>query len=180
MIGRTSYARAARLASHMRLVSFARASCLRTAYASLVAVGLLCASFVADGDARAAGVLTLGVDQATVLRLAKPAGTIILGNPLIADASVQDARTLVLTGRSFGITNIIVLDAQGAEVLNTQLSVSVGASGSHQVTLHRATSRMSLSCTPECEQAPMVGDDADLFDRLTAQITTRNALSTPD
>ena len=180
MIGRTSHALAARPAFLMRLASFARAACSRTACASLLVAGMLCVSLAAAGDARAAGVVTLGVDQATVLRLAKPASTIILGNPLIADASVQDSRTLVLTGRSFGITNIIVLDTEGAEVLNTQLSVSAGASGSHQVTLHRATSRMSLSCTPECEQAPMVGDDADLFDRLTTQITTRNALSTPD
>lgn len=133
-----------------------------------------------DAPATAAGVVTLGVDQATVLRLAKPAGTIILGNPLIADASVQDSETLILTGRSSGVTNIIVLDADGLEVLNTQLSVGGGSAGSHVVTLHRATARTSLSCTPECEQAPMVGDDAGLFERLTSQITARNALSAGD
>lgn len=128
----------------------------------------------------ATGFVSLGVDQATVIRLARPAGTVILGNPLIADASVQDTETLVLTGRSFGITNIIVLDGQGAEVLNAQLSVGMGGSNAHVVTVHRATARTSLSCTPDCEQAPMVGDDKDFFENLTAQITTRNALSLGD
>lgn len=153
----------------------------RLARGAIVCCGLLTGIVFASNIARASGVVALTVDQATVLRLAAPAGTIILGNPLIADASVQDSETLVLTGRSFGVTNIIVLGAGGEEILNAQLAVGgAAAAGSHVVTLHRAASRTSLSCTPECEQAPMVGDDADIFDRLASQITTRTGLSLTD
>jgi Flp pilus assembly secretin CpaC len=124
-----------------------------------------------------AGLITLTVDQAAVMRLDEPAGTIILGNPLIADAAVQDAETLVLTGRSFGVTNLIILDSGGREILNRQ--VSVGGTAGHLVTVHRATIRTSLSCTPDCESAPMVGDDSSAFDEITGQITSRNGLSVP-
>ncbi|MEM7530470.1 MAG: pilus assembly protein N-terminal domain-containing protein [Pseudomonadota bacterium] len=128
----------------------------RATLAALVAlaVGATDMAGLGGGEAQAAGLVPLAIDQATVLRLSRPAGTIILGNPLIADASVQDAETLVLTGRSFGITNIIVLDANGDEVLNTQLTVRSSGSSSHIVTVHRATARSSFSCTPECETAP--------------------------
>ena len=42
------------------------------------------------------------VDQAKVFRIPRPAATIIVGNPAIVDATVEDEQTLVLTGRSFG------------------------------------------------------------------------------
>ena len=52
------------------------------------------------------------VDRAKVFRMSSPAKTVIIGNPSIADATVEDDVTLVLTGRSFGVTNLIVLDRE--------------------------------------------------------------------
>ena len=53
------------------------------------------------------------VDQAKIFRVSRPAATIIIGNPAIVDATVEDDQTLVLTGRAFGVTNLIVLDSKG-------------------------------------------------------------------
>src|ERR1019366_2351496 len=50
--------------------------------------------------------ITVGVDRAQVLRVSRPADVFIVGNPAIADATVQDSQTLVITGKSFGSTNI--------------------------------------------------------------------------
>ncbi len=147
---------------------------------SLGAAAALPLSGVLTNVARAAGAVALAIDQATVLRLSRPAGTIILGNPLIADASVQDAETLILTGRSFGITNIIVLDPDGHEVLNTQLTVQSSVTAPHIVTMHRSTARTSYSCTPDCEKAPILGDDSESFSRIAGQIGERIGLSTSE
>ena len=51
--------------------------------------------------------LIVKYDQSHLLRLPRPAAEIIIGNPAIADISVQFGNLLVITGKTFGITNII-------------------------------------------------------------------------
>lgn len=93
----------------------------------------------------------IGVDlnQAKILKLSRPADTIVIGNPLIADASVQDATTIVLTGKAFGSTNLVVLDANGAPIVDQQVVVSRNESGT--VRIYRRAEVERLSCTPKCE-----------------------------
>lgn len=100
--------------------------------------------------ASAEGIEVL-VNQAKILKLARAADTIVIGNPEIADASVQDARTIVLTGRGFGVTNLVVLDADGAAVVDEQVMVSRSATNS--VRIYRRAQVQTLSCTPYCESA---------------------------
>ena len=63
------------------------------------------------------------IDEATMLRLERPAAEIVVGNPSIADVAVQSGKGLVLTGKSFGQTNLIVLDAQGKVIINRRVVV---------------------------------------------------------
>jgi Flp pilus assembly secretin CpaC len=58
-----------------------------------------------------AGDLVVRYDQSQLLRLPRPATEIIIGNPSIADISLQGGNLLVVTGKTFGITNVIALDA---------------------------------------------------------------------
>ena len=62
--------------------------------------------------ASAAEDLIVNYDQSQLVRLPRPAAEIIIGNPAIADVNVQNGNLLVVTGKTFGITNLIVLDAQ--------------------------------------------------------------------
>ena len=64
------------------------------------------------------------MNQAKIVKLSRAADTIIIGNPEIADASVQDASTVVLTGKGFGVTNLVVLDEAGAPIIDEQIMVS--------------------------------------------------------
>lgn len=91
------------------------------------------------------------MNQATILKLPRNADTVIVGNPDIADASVQDATTLVLTGKGFGVTNLVVLDAAGTPILDDQVTVS--RSTVSTVRIYRRASIQTLSCTPYCEGA---------------------------
>ena len=91
------------------------------------------------------------MNQAKILKLSRPADTIVVGNPEIADASVQDASTVVLTGRGFGVTNLVVLDEAGVPIIDEQVTVT--RSTASTVRIYRRSSIQTLSCTPYCESS---------------------------
>lgn len=63
------------------------------------------------------------MNQARIVKLPRAADTVVIGNSAIADAAVQDASTIVLTGKGFGVTNIVALDSQGSPILDEQVTV---------------------------------------------------------
>ena len=69
------------------------------------------------------GRLELFINHAKIIKLAEPASTVIIGNNEIADATVKDALTLVLTGRQFGATNLVILDEAGEPIVDERLVV---------------------------------------------------------
>jgi hypothetical protein len=113
----------------------------------------------------------LEVEHADVVRLPASAYTVIVGNPAIADAVIHDRRTLIVTGRLYGRTNIIALDRQGRVIYADDFVV--GPSSDGQLVYQRGTSRVTMTCTPTCGPSPTVGDDPDTFDTLTGQQSTR-------
>ncbi|MCR9122263.1 MAG: pilus assembly protein N-terminal domain-containing protein [Phyllobacteriaceae bacterium] len=122
--------------------------------AGLVALSLMFAAPLA-GTAHAEPVANAGVEvvlnQARVLKLSKPASTVIIGNPEVADATVHDANTIVLTGQGFGRTNIVVLDSAGSPILDEQ--VAVIRDNSATLRIYRRSVVETLSCEPYCEWA---------------------------
>jgi Flp pilus assembly secretin CpaC len=139
---------------------------------NLVVAAAVCAGLALGGVARAADeTIDLTIDFAKILKLAEPADTIIIGNPSIADASISDEQTLVLTGKTAGTTNLIAMDKDGEEILNTTLQV---ASDIRQLTtIFYGPHRQTFSCAPVCEQVISVGDDPDTFNAARDQIQTR-------
>jgi Pilus formation protein N terminal region len=115
------------------------------------------------------------VDQATLVRLDRPAAEIVVGNPSIADVSVQSSKLLVVTGKSFGETNLIVMDADGKVVANRQLIVQEPRTGF--VTLYRGGARQTLNCAPNCTPPLVIGDTPDIFGAVASQITTKQSIS---
>jgi hypothetical protein len=111
------------------------------------------------------------IDQAWLIRLEADAAQIIVGNPAIADVTAQDARLLVVTGKSYGTTNLIALDAQGKEILSARLSVREG--NARQITLYRGTVRQSYHCAPDCLRVLAIGDDKSRFDELADTVTKK-------
>ncbi|UUP17726.1 pilus assembly protein N-terminal domain-containing protein [Nitratireductor thuwali] len=112
-------------------------------FALAAAVALSPVSALAD-----AGIKVV-MNQAKIVKLARPADTVVIGNPEIADAAVQDSTTIVLTGKGFGVTNIVVLDIEGQPIVDEQITVSRQTAES--VRIYRRSSIQTLSCTPYCE-----------------------------
>lgn len=95
-------------------------------------------------------LLRVFMNHARVLKLDRPVSKVIVGNSNVADATVADSTTIVLTGRSFGTTNLVLLDAEGNAIADERILVSIDEGNT--VRVFRQTERSILSCTPNCEQ----------------------------
>lgn len=124
------------------------------------------------------GAVVVTVDHAKVVRLPEKAQTVIVGNPAIADVTVQRNGVMVVTGKSFGVTNLIALDANGT--LLAESFVRVRAASDSILTVQRGLERESYSCTPECQPAAQLGDVKRFFDEVGGQNKARNAAATDD
>jgi Flp pilus assembly secretin CpaC len=117
-----------------------------------LAIGVALAALLGPSPtARAEPGIHVVMNQARILKLARPADTVVVGDPEIADAVVKDARTVVLTGKGFGITNIVILDAEGAAIVDEQVMISRSVANTTRV--YRRADVQTLSCTPYCETA---------------------------
>ncbi len=63
------------------------------------------------------------LDRATVIKAPAKTAMVVIGNPAIADVSVQKNGVLVLTGKAFGETNLLAIDDQGQLVSESWLRV---------------------------------------------------------
>lgn len=111
----------------------------------------------ASGAAFAGSGVTVNVNMARILRINSPAATVIIGNPAIADVTIQDSKTLILTGKAYGQTNLIILDAVGNPIADTLVDV-VQQTG-ELMTVYQGASRTTLICDPVCQPTLMLGDD---------------------
>lgn len=110
--------------------------------------------------------INVNVNMARILRINAAAATVIIGNPGIADVTIQDPQTLVLTGKSFGQTNLIVLDSAGNPIADTLIEVVQMQAG--VVTVYQGQARTSLACAPNCQAVVMMGDDTDFSAKAIA------------
>jgi Flp pilus assembly secretin CpaC len=115
------------------------------------------------------------IDQASLVRLERTVAEIVVGNPSIADVSVQSGKVLIVTGKSFGETNLIVIDADGKVIVNRQLIVQEPRTGF--VTMYRGLARQTLHCAPYCTPPLVIGDKPDIFDTVAGQIRTKQSIS---
>jgi Pilus formation protein N terminal region len=114
--------------------------------------------------------LIVRYDQSQLLRLPRPAAEIIIGNPTIADVAVQGGSLLVITGKSFGITNIIALDSERNVIQDQRIMVQ--RDEGRGINLHKGAKRESYNCSPQCNPSITIGDDTAYFDNV-AKTTER-------
>jgi Flp pilus assembly secretin CpaC len=116
-------------------------------------------------------VVTVVLDEAKLVKLPDRLATLVIGNPLIADAALQAGGNIVLTGKGYGSTNLMALDRTG-KVL-AEKTILVRAPG-NTVVVYRGVERQTYSCTPNCDQRIMLGDSAADFTATLSQISERN------
>jgi Pilus formation protein N terminal region len=119
--------------------------------------------------------LTVTLDQAKLVKLPERVATIVIGNPFIADASLQAGGLMVLTGKGYGTTNVVVLDRVGAVLMEKSVEV-LGPRG-NVVVVYRGVERETYSCAPNCERRITLGDSSAYFDAGLAQTAARSGLA---
>src|ERR1700680_1309836 len=105
--------------------------------------------------------IAVNVDQAKLVRLPGRVSTIVVGNPLIADVTLQNGGVIVVTGKGYGATNFIAMDRSG-EVLVDRV-IQVEGPTDQLVTVYRGIDRESYSCMPICQRRITLGDGNDYF-----------------
>ncbi len=116
----------------------------------------------------AANSIPVNLDEARILKLPDRATTVVIGDPLIADLSIQPGGIAVVTGKGYGATNIIVMDKSGAVLM--EKTVEVMGPIDPTVVVYRGITRQTYSCAPDCAPRITLGDTGkDDFDRDTGQ-----------
>jgi Pilus formation protein N terminal region len=147
----------------MREVIAARVRRTKLAAALVVAVAL--------SDAAGAETIVVTMDQAKLARVPPRTATLVVGNPLIADVSVQTGGFMVITGKGYGVTNVIALDTNGLRLYEKQVRVQGPA---EDVVVYRGNTRESYICKPNCERRITLGDAPEFFDPTLNQSAARN------
>lgn len=150
------------------------------AVSAILATGLP-APRASAGEPHPDDMLDVVVDRSRLVKMPDRVATIVIGNPLIADASLQQGGLMVLTGKGYGTTNLIALDRKG----NALLEKIVQVHGPRQdvVVVFRGVNRETYSCAPLCNPTITLGDFQQFFAQNLAQTSTRSsqasAIGTP-
>jgi hypothetical protein len=144
------------------------------AWRTLAASACILAGFVVP--AIAMDSIVVQTDRAQVLKLPPKATTIVIGNPMIADVSIQKNGSMVVTGKSYGTTNLIAQDPTGAIIGESLIKVEAANDG--VLVVQRGLERETYSCTAQqCQPTLSLGDVQKQFDTIGAQTTARNGLA---
>ncbi|MBO6919807.1 MAG: pilus assembly protein N-terminal domain-containing protein [Rhizobiaceae bacterium] len=100
--------------------------------------------------AHSSELLRVFMNHARILKFEQPVSSVIVGNSEVADITVSDPTTVVLTGKSYGSTNLVILNDEGEAIVDKRIVVSVDEENS--VRVFRQVDRSVLSCAPICEQ----------------------------
>lgn len=117
--------------------------------------------------------VTVRLDQAKLIKLPERTATLVLGNPMIADAVAQPGGVVVITAKSYGVTNLVALDRAGATL--GEYPIQVVGPADITVVVYRGVERETYSCATHCERRITLGDSAPYF---TANITALGAYNT--
>jgi Flp pilus assembly secretin CpaC len=125
--------------------------------------------------ASAAEFLELQSDESKMITLTGSPGAVIIGNPSIADVSI-DGTHVFLHGRGYGQTSLLILDSTGNQLANFDLVIK--HTQVSNVALFKGINRSSYSCAPYCEDELQIGDEGDRFKMLSEQWQKKSEIAT--
>jgi Flp pilus assembly secretin CpaC len=159
-----------------------RADALRSMGAALALAGFA-AAMVPAGSAMAApaavtstsDLVLVSVDKARVARIPEKTQTLIIGQPGVADVTMLKNSSMgVITGKSFGETNLIALDAQGN--LLGEWVIRVGAD-QQDLLVQNGMNRESYICAPNCLPTIDLADAKSIAADRASAVTTHTTFS---
>lgn len=133
-----------------------------------IGLGLMAGGLSTPAMAGSTQSFKVELNKTEIVRLPNAAASVIIGNPKIADVTVQSSDLLFVVGRGYGETNLIILDANGNTMMDADLQV-VNTLPRHGVRLYNGKNRETYSCIPYCGPSPVLGDDTGFIGNNTSQ-----------
>lgn len=115
----------------------------KTTFAIVAAVGLMAAV-----PALAGQPVTVEKNHTLRVTLVAPAGTVVVGNPDIADVTVVDSRTLYIVGKGFGSSAVTVAGRDGRSLFDGEVTVTAPQRGA--ITVYKGLKPSLMVCTNVC------------------------------
>jgi hypothetical protein len=140
---------------------------MRSSHLFPAAIAAVCLAGVA-APAFAAGAVTVHIDEATPVQLSGAASQVVVANPSIADATLLDRHRIMIMGRTYGTTNVMVFDGSGRAIYNG--SVTVAAPVSNHVSFYRGPAVNNYTCAGHCERTPMPGEAQPQYQQYSPSI----------
>jgi hypothetical protein len=143
-----------------------------------ISVGVL--SLVTWSGMACAEDVVLKTDQTSLLMLNAEPGTIVIGNPGIADVTLN-GKQLFLHGKAPGSTNLTILDASGNKMADMDLTVANdyrNLVSVYSASTKGAPVRNTFTCLPDCEPAMVAGDANDYLGATISGNSQRAAFAT--
>lgn len=141
--------------------------------ARVLAFGAACV--LVTGASASERTIRVDLDYARIVKLPAGAQTLVIGNPLIADVTMlRNSGLMVLTGKSFGSTNLIVLDRSGAQVGESIVTV---VPPQDKLVVQRGSHRESYSCNPNCGKAVDLADDIQYMNQAIEAVKAHDSSS---
>jgi hypothetical protein len=120
--------------------------------------------------------IRVDIDYARIVKIPQGAQTLVIGNPLIADVTMlKNSQLMVITGKSFGTTNLIVLDRTGAQVGESIVTV---VPAEDKLVVQRGVHRESLACNPKCARAVDLADDIQYMNTSIEAVKAHDSAAT--
>ncbi|MEO0397958.1 MAG: pilus assembly protein N-terminal domain-containing protein [Pseudomonadota bacterium] len=132
--------------------------------------GALISAALAPAQALA-GEIWLTMDYVRPVKLEKPAGRIVVGNPGIADVEVQSSHEFLLFANGPGTTNLFITDENGEKL--DELIVRVRTIGDNMLIMQNGPQRTTYNCLDNCEATVTVGDGVDSFGAIFNQVNQK-------
>ncbi len=140
----------------------------------LLAIGFV--GYPAMGLAGTDDAIAVNVDQAKLVKMPERISTIVVGNPLIADVTMQPGGMVVVTGKGYGATNMVAMDRSGAILADRVIQVE--GPSDKVITVYRGVDRESYSCMPVCQRRITLGDSDGFFKATMDQAGSLNNQAT--
>lgn len=107
-----------------------------------------CMALALATPALAAPRTSVAIDHTARINLRGDAASVIVGNPAVADVTVVDERTLFLSGRGYGVTEVVVLDPLGRTIWQGEVVVTAPTEGA--VSVYRGSQVTEMACAQSC------------------------------
>ncbi len=143
----------------------------------LQAVLIFLTSILFSSASSAADQISVLLDRAQLFKMPETAKTLVIGNPVVADVSIIKNGLMVVTGKSYGLTNVIALDGQGRQISDTLIQVT--SSKEEMITVSRGMESETYHCAPTCNPTLMLGDGDKYFGQVSGQAAKHTSSALP-